>query len=382
MALSSPSVPTLDETLEGLSELSHASEEALVGFAFGEDPAWLVNEPALVHEVLGCPEDFARPAHPFAAVPSIYTASGAYALGLADKQAVHARGSWQAAVEQAETLASQWQGPELEITRALRERCAAWASQVLYGVDIDDLVPELVAATLAFEDEALDGPADVEGARARLAQVCQTLVARRGLASETELAARAVLPTLLNASVASALTLAWALYHLAHHPDALAQVRAELDANPAELSSLEPRQLPRCRAALLESLRLYPPTWLLIRSVERERELGGQALEVGDLIALCPWTLHRHPRWWREPEAFDPTRFERREPPVRGAWLPFGHGVHGCVGAHVALPMMQAVLATLVRRFDLRPASGPAPVLAARVSLRTEAGIRLALSKR
>ena len=388
----SPPFPTLDDTLEGLSELSRGSEAGLVQFSIGDELAWLVNSPVLVHEVLGAQADvFEGPEHPFSRAQQLYTPSGLFALGLAHKGPggqTHARALWRLAVEQSEALAHRWlahasgREREQELSQGLREQSAAWSTRALYGVDMDAEIPELVAATLAYEDEALDAAAGPEGARARLAAFCEVLVQRRERAGDEGHAARTVLPTLLNASVATALTLAWTLYLLAHHPEALARVEAELDALPPDTRALAPPQLPRCRAALLESLRLYPPTWLLIRSVAHEHELGGQRLAPGELIALCPWTLHRNPRWWREADRFDPLRFEQHEPPVRGAWLPFGHGAHSCVGAHVALPMMQATLATLLRQLRPWPAAGPAPTLAARVSLRTQSGIRLVLEPR
>ena len=72
------------------------------------------------------------------------------------------------------------------------------------------------------------------------------------------------------------------------------------------------------------------------------------------MVSVSPWVLHRHRRLWRDPDAFDPTRFlPGAEPPARYSYLPFGAGPRVCVGAQFALTEATLALARLVRRFRI-----------------------------
>ena len=156
-------------------------------------------------------------------------------------------------------------------------------------------------------------------------------------------------------TTANALTFSWLL--LSRYPAAFRELRAELDgALGGRAPSLE--DLPRLgfvRRVLQESMRLYPPAWIIGRSANGADEVGGYVIPARSIVFISPYVVHRHPRHWEDPEGFDPQRFARE--PVRGAYLPFGGGPRMCIGNFFATMEAELVLATIARtlRFELAP---------------------------
>ncbi|WP_375404059.1 cytochrome P450 [uncultured Sphingomonas sp.] len=181
-------------------------------------------------------------------------------------------------------------------------------------------------------------------------------------------------------TTANALT--WTIYLLAAQPELQEELRAEAQtALVGEMGDIDAR-LPRLRAVLDESLRLYPPAPRLDREAMADDELAGRTVRRGDLVSIWPYVLHRHRALWDEPDAFDPDRFapDRRAAMHRHQYLPFGAGPRVCVGARFAIVEALIVLAHWLeaRRFAVRP--GPPPVPVGRVTLRPERGMPLAVS--
>lgn len=153
-------------------------------------------------------------------------------------------------------------------------------------------------------------------------------------------------------TTANALT--WTFHLLGRHPDALRRMREEaasvLKGRTPTMEDLP--QLAFTRCVLFESMRLYPPIWVIERRVIAEDEAGGFRLPAGSAVVISPYALHRHPSFWERPEAFDPSRFEQ---PAPEAYIPFGAGPRFCIGREFALMEAQLVLAMVVRLFDLTP---------------------------
>ena len=154
----------------------------------------------------------------------------------------------------------------------------------------------------------------------------------------------------------TAATLFWALTLLAAAPEEQALVAAEargLDL-PASVAAGTLPDLPRTRAVVAETLRLYPPAFTLARAATGADDAGGIAITPGTLILIAPWVLHRHRSLWGDPGAFDPDRFAPgAPPPPRFAYLPFGAGPRVCVGAQFALTEATLALAALVGAFEI-----------------------------
>jgi cytochrome P450 len=141
----------------------------------------------------------------------------------------------------------------------------------------------------------------------------------------------------------------WALYLLALDPATQEQVAAEVrDAGGV----LDIDRLKFTRAVLDETMRLYPPAFLIARAAAGPDKIGALAIEKGDVILMAPWLLHRHEKLWQNPNAFIPTRFMPPAPaPDRFAYLPFGVGARVCIGAHFALVEATLALAKVIGAF-------------------------------
>ncbi|CAB3761992.1 cytochrome P450 [Paraburkholderia solisilvae] len=163
----------------------------------------------------------------------------------------------------------------------------------------------------------------------------------------------------------SGLTLLWALYLLANVPDAQAALAGEVrdvDLSP-ERAGDALQALPYTRAVIDETLRLYPPAWVILRRCVEPDQLEGLAVTRGTHIMISPWVLHHHRGYWQNPDAFDPARFLPGAPqPARFTYLPFGTGPRVCVGAQFTLAETTLALARLVQAFDVQLASDE-PVL-------------------
>jgi cytochrome P450 len=148
----------------------------------------------------------------------------------------------------------------------------------------------------------------------------------------------------------TATALFWALYLLALDPATQDEVAKEaLNAVAAGGFALE--RLKFTRAVLDETMRLYPPAFLIARAAAAPDEIAGRPVQKGDIILISPWILHRHEKLWREPNAFDPRRFLTGTPPDRFAYLPFGVGPRVCIGAQFALVEATLSLARLMASF-------------------------------
>jgi cytochrome P450 len=175
--------------------------------------------------------------------------------------------------------------------------------------------------------------------------------------------------------------LAWTWYLLMQHPHVYQQVRNEVDRAVAGRTTTagDLAQLPYTLQVLKESLRLYPPAWIIMRQARQPVDLDHYRLPKGMRVAISPYTLHRNPAYFSDPERFDPGRWtpEREAKLPRYAYLPFGAGPHTCIGNHFAMMEAQLILATLVQHvsFELVPGQTiePEPL----ITLRPKRGLRV-----
>ena len=149
----------------------------------------------------------------------------------------------------------------------------------------------------------------------------------------------------------TATALFWSLYLLALDPATQEQVAAEAREDIAN-GGLELDRLKFTRAVLDETMRLYPPAFLIARAAEGPDVIAGLPVRKGDVILISPWLLHRHEKLWQDPAAFIPSRFMAPAPPPdRFAYLPFGVGPRICIGAHFALVEATLALAEIIGSF-------------------------------
>jgi unspecific monooxygenase len=149
----------------------------------------------------------------------------------------------------------------------------------------------------------------------------------------------------------TATALFWALYLLALDPATQDLVAAEVTSTNVD-GGLEIERLKFTRAVVDETMRLYPPAFLIARAATAPDTIAGMAVKKNDIILIAPWLLHRHEKLWHDPSAFVPARFmPPAPPPDRFAYLPFGVGARVCIGAHFALVEATLALAKLIGAF-------------------------------
>ncbi|MFO0615482.1 MAG: cytochrome P450 [Polyangiaceae bacterium] len=172
----------------------------------------------------------------------------------------------------------------------------------------------------------------------------------------------------------TALTLAHTLYLLSKHPDVERKVHAEVASVLGDRlpTSEDVRALRYVDRVLKESMRLYPPAWATGREVADDVEIGGYVIPKGAQIMASQWVVHRDPRWFPNPEGFDPDRWspERAQGLPRYAYFPFGGGPRVCIGNHFAMMEATLVLAMIVQRFRVDLLAGQRLSLRPSVTLR------------
>ncbi|KMO43941.1 cytochrome P450 [Methylobacterium tarhaniae] len=182
----------------------------------------------------------------------------------------------------------------------------------------------------------------------------------------------------------TASTLFWACTLLARDPavqDALAAEAAGLDLSE-EGAAASLAHLRLARSVVQETLRLYPPVYVIPRRAARAGAVEGTEIPAGGIVMIPTWVLHRDPRWWDRPEVFDPHRFLDRPEPDRFAYLPFGAGPRICIGAQLALAEATLVLARLMRDMRLSLADDRPVLPVATTTLRPDHVPRFHLESR
>ena len=184
-------------------------------------------------------------------------------------------------------------------------------------------------------------------------------------------------------TTASALN--WMWYLLSQHPDVERRLHQEIDplaAAPATMD--EVAQLTYTRQVIEETLRLYPPGWLLTRRAIESDSIGGYAIAPNTDVFVSPYIVHRHPAFWDEPERFEPERFApaRAAQRNRFCYLPFALGPRACIGEHFAMVEMMLHTAMLARHIRLRYLPKQPLELECQVNLRSKHSIWMLPEKR
>lgn len=195
--------------------------------------------------------------------------------------------------------------------------------------------------------------------------------------------------TFLAGHETSAAALTWWGWCMAANPDAQRRAADEVDTvlEGRTPVAADLARLPWLSLCIKETLRLYPPApALFTRQLTDGMEIAGLRLPRGAMLRLTPGVIQRDGRWFDEPDAFRPERFDtasgHREIP-RGAWMPFGAGPRVCLGSHFALMEITLIATMLLQRHHLAPvpdAPPPEPVL--NITLRPKAPLRLRLLPR
>ncbi len=184
-------------------------------------------------------------------------------------------------------------------------------------------------------------------------------------------------------TTASALT--WAVYLLAMHAPTRERMRAEVKqvCGDGPITIEHTKKLTFTRNMFRETLRLYPPITFLPRVALEGTKLGKKRIKKGALVMVAPWVVHRHQRYWKHSDVFDPDRFSpaREAEMTPGCYIPFGQGHRLCSGAAFATIESTLFLARLVRRYDIQ-VENPAIRPVARMTTRPSEQVMVRFSAR
>lgn len=181
----------------------------------------------------------------------------------------------------------------------------------------------------------------------------------------------------------TAVALTWLWVVLDAHPEVADRLYQEIDrvvgTDRPGLAQLS--QLSYTRMVVQELLRLYPPAWMIPRMAAESDVIDGVRIDRGATVLISPYLTHRMPRYWDDPETFEPRRFApqaagRRH---RYAYFPFSGGIHQCLGSHFVTMEIQLVLASVLRRYRPR-LCGPAPDKRAAVTLKPRQNVRVSFT--
>jgi cytochrome P450 len=180
-------------------------------------------------------------------------------------------------------------------------------------------------------------------------------------------------------------SLSWLLYLLSSRPDVLERMRQEFDSilGDAPLSHGDVPKFEYSTQVVQESLRLYPPFWMIDRVAMADDRVGDTVIPAGSTVIVYVYGAHHAPAHWPHPEAFDETRFIKGSDKQRApfTYFPFGGGPRGCIGLHYAMLQILMILSELLRRYDF--ALPPGQTIEARpmVILRPKNGIQMTFTK-
>ncbi len=195
-----------------------------------------------------------------------------------------------------------------------------------------------------------------------------------------------VMTMLLAGHETTALALSWAWFLLATHPEEQATLHDELDRVLAGRlpTAADVPQLTFTNRVVRETLRLYPPAWVLSRRAAENVQIGNYTVPAGSNVIVSPWVTHRDARFFPNPLAFEPDRwtpeFEQSLP--KFAYFPFGGGPRVCIGNQFALMEAAILLAAVAQRYEVAIVPGHAVEPMPSITLRPAHGVHVSLRQR
>jgi cytochrome P450 len=324
-------------------------------------------------------------------------------------------------VDYAARMRDRWRdGQTFDVSKEMMRVTLAIAGKTLFDTDVESKADEVgVAVTEVLESfwvNLLPGADFLEqlpipklrrahAARRRLDALIYQMIADRrasgdhgdllsmliasvdeGGAMSDEQVRDEAMTLLLAGHETTANALTWTFYLLSEHPAVETALYAEIDrvVGPGLPSVAHLASLPYARQVVTEAMRLYPPAWLLGRRAVNEYSIGEYAIAPRSMIFMSPFVMHRDPRFFTEPDRFNPDRwtaeFEASLP--KFAYFPFGGGSRQCIGEHFAWMEAVLVLATVAQRWRLQLVPGQRIVPQPLVTLRAKYGIKLTPSAR
>lgn len=329
-------------------------------------------------------------------------------------------------IDSAETCASRWQdGQQLDIWREMQRLTLDIVGKTLFSADVeakdDEVGQAMRAATLQyrafklpfaklFERLPLPHLRRFHRGKQRLRNVVLELIEERrregtdrgdllsmlllaeaeganGLAMTAEQVWDEALTIFIAGYDTTATALMWTWYLLSQHPEVEANLHAEIDATL--LDKRKPtfedlKQLRYTERVLTEAMRIYPPTWRLVRRAVNQFRIGDYVIPAGSLVVVCQYAMHRDPRFFPDAEHFNPERWtpEARATRPHYSYFPFGGGPRRCLGESFAMVEGVLLIAALARQWRMRLVPGHRVEVFPEHLLRARHGMLMALEKR
>jgi len=294
-------------------------------------------------------------------------------------------------------------GPAIvDIDHAMMSLALEITCGALFGIEVDDDVDEITSATLT----ALHGvvararnpislplviptPANLKMKRAikRLDKAVEAILISRELDKlPAQAPIRDMLDVLLDPDLETPLTKQQirdeiATFIVAGHEtvaSALTWAWHLLVANPDELQKLK-QDPTRAQLVFDESLRLYPPAWVITRRTLTDITVEDVLIPANSLVIVSPWLVHRNPKAWENPREFNPDRFQSGSPQL--GYIPFGAGARLCIGKEMARLEGARILAHIATNWNIEAVhNSPVPIDAS-VTLRPVSGMPVRISR-
>lgn len=187
-----------------------------------------------------------------------------------------------------------------------------------------------------------------------------------------------------NDTTTNALT--WALYLLSQNPQVTHCLHDELDhvLGGRTPSYADIESLPYTRMVFSETLRLYPPAWIMLRASVENIEIGNYFVPKGSSVILSQWVTHHNEHYYPNPFKFDPERWTPQAIAARPkmSYFPFGGGARACIGEAFAWMEGILVIATIAQKWEFHLETGFPVELLAEITLRPKHGMRMILKRR
>jgi cytochrome P450 len=327
--------------------------------------------------------------------------------------------------EYADRLRSRWtDGATVDVAQAMMRLTLGIVGKTLFGADVEGHAPEIGRALTAvmntfwmtmlpFFDtiERLPVPALTRARRARaeLDRIIYRMIAERRrspqdrgdllsmllMAQDEEgdgagMTDRQVRDEAMTIFLAghetTANALSWTWYLLSQAPEVEARLHAEVDrVLGGRLPAIDDiPQLPFVEKVVTESMRLYPPAWIIGRRALVDYEIDGYVAPARSIFVVSPYLIHRDPRWYLEPARFNPDRWtpEFKAALPQFAYLPFGGGPRRCIGDSFAWTELILVTSAIAQRWTLRLVPDHPVVPQAVITLRLKHGLRMTAHRR
>ena len=329
-------------------------------------------------------------------------------------------------VEHGDRLQSRWQdGATLDVSREMMRVTLSIVGKTLFDTDVESKADHVgVAVTevletfwfnlLPFQSLIDRLPIPVlrraRAARARLDALIYSMIAERraggadrgdllsmliaaqdeeadGGKGLTDLQVRDEAMTLLLAGhETTANALSWTWYLLSQSPDVAAQLHAEIDRvlGGRRPTLADVANLPFIERVVAESMRLYPPAWMVGRRAIAEYVIGDYTVPPRAMIIMSPYVMQRDARFFADPERFFPDRWtpEFKAALPKFAYFPFGGGARQCIGEQFAWMELVLLVATIAQRWQLTLVPGHPVVPQPLVTLRAKHRMKMVARKR